>query len=100
MTEVVWTAHALKDLEKISDYITTSNVQSAVKLIEEIEMKVGRLEAAPESGRKVPEFSDALHVYREVIVKNYRIIYRFSGEKVYILTVRHGRRNLVGIPFS
>jgi toxin ParE1/3/4 len=97
MSEVIWTPQAEMDLEEIADYIAVENSQAALKLIEEIEKKVNRLKDHPESGRKVPELSGALHLYREVIVRNYRVIYRYSGEKVYILTVRHGRRELEGI---
>lgn len=100
MIEVIWSSQAQKDLDEIADYIALKNPGAALKLIEEIEKKVERLGSHPESGRKVPELSKDLHIYREIIVKNYRIIYRYSGEKVYILTVRHGRRHLAGLPLE
>ena len=43
-------------------------------------------------GRAVPEFND--EVIREVIVGNYRVIYRVRADAVEILTVFHGARLL------
>ena len=69
MIEIVWTPQAQTDLEEISDYIAIENVSAALKLVEEVERKVGRLEHYPESARRVPELSGALHIYREIIVR-------------------------------
>jgi plasmid stabilization system protein ParE len=43
-------------------------------------------------GRGVPEIDR--HDIREVIVQNYRIIYRLLPDEVEILTVHHGARPL------
>ena len=51
-----------------------------------------RLEAFPKSGRMVPEASDP--VIREIVLGNYRIVYRIKHELVQILTVYHGARLL------
>jgi toxin ParE1/3/4 len=48
---------------------------------------VGRLSKLPQSGREVPEFQRP--DVRELIYKQYRIIYRVSKTSVDILTVRH-----------
>lgn len=47
-----------------------------------------RLALFPESGRILPEFPDLS--YREVIVGNYRVVYRQDGATVWILAVVHG----------
>jgi len=46
----------------------------------------------PRSGRKVPEYDDKN--VRELIVYNYRIIYRLQDGNVTIAAIIHGRRNL------
>jgi len=46
----------------------------------------------PEIGRIVPELSDPQ--IRELIVKNYRIVYRHIDEEIHILTVFEGHRLL------
>jgi plasmid stabilization system protein ParE len=50
----------------------------------------------PLSGRVVPELH--LSDYREVIVREYRIIYRLTAEDVLIVTVVHGKRDLPSLP--
>ena len=59
-------------------------------LVERIVAVAGRLEAAPRSGRVVPEIGD--ESLREVICGSYRIVYRLRGESVEIVTVFHGAR--------
>lgn len=55
-----------------------------------------RLEAFPYSGRLVPEI--ARPNLRELLVGNYRIVYRVDGDDVSILGVRHGSRRLTDLP--
>jgi toxin ParE1/3/4 len=56
---------------------------------------VVRLADFPLSGRVVPEYGRQR--IREIIVGNYRIIYRYSPEEVEIATVLHGARLLGGL---
>lgn len=49
-------------------------------------------DSSPESGRKVPE--DKRGIYRELIVGNYRVVYRVDGDTVTIVTLIHGARLL------
>jgi len=46
-------------------------------------------------GRKVPEAGHRDDV-RELIVQGYRIIYLTHPEKVFIVTILHGSRDLAG----
>jgi toxin ParE1/3/4 len=51
-----------------------------------------RLDKFPLSGRLVPEAKDE-HV-REIIVGNYRLIYRIFSDETEIVAVVHGARSL------
>ena len=51
-----------------------------------------RLTDHPRSGRVVPELGKDL--VREVILGNYRIIYRLLSDEVQVLTIHHGARLL------
>jgi toxin ParE1/3/4 len=51
-----------------------------------------RLADFPESGRIVPEMNDPN--FREIILSNYRLIYRLRSGDVQIVTVHHGARKL------
>jgi toxin ParE1/3/4 len=53
---------------------------------------VDRLSMFPESGRVVPEREDR-HV-REIIVQQYRVLYRYDGRDVEVVAIYHGARRL------
>jgi plasmid stabilization system protein ParE len=58
-----------------------------MRLIEATE----RLKEFPLSGRIIPEIKDPL--CREIIYKNYRIMYQIHAKNVWITGVIHGARN-------
>ena len=91
---LVWTRPALDSLLDITRYIQADKPSSARRFAASINGKVGRLQSFPQSGREVPEFPSA--GLREVLVADYRIIYRFmkSQNTVQILAVHHGARLL------
>jgi len=91
---VFWTNPALQNLLEIAQYIQADNPAAAKKLVKKIKTKVSHLRQFPNSGRIVPEYPAS--GLREVIVDDYRIIYRVLPTKshVQILTVRHGARPL------
>ena len=94
MAELIWGDVAISDLEDIYDYIARDSHQYAKHQVERIYHSTERLRQFPESGRRVHEFPHLPH--REVIVDNYRVIYRYAVDiaTVLILTVVHGRRLL------
>jgi plasmid stabilization system protein ParE len=57
-----------------------------------IQQRVEQLHYFPDSGRKVPE--DRTDMYRELIVGNYRLVYRVDADLVTIVTLIHGARLL------
>jgi addiction module RelE/StbE family toxin len=89
---LLWTEPARDDLREIFRFIRQDNPVAAGNVIQEIREKVERLALFPLSGRNVPELPDP--GLREVIVGNYRVIYRLVGNTVEILTVVHGRRKV------
>ena len=93
---VVWSAQAVEDLRQIVAYIREQNPGAARRIGRQIRDAARRLQRFPLSGRFVPELGEGL--YREVIVRDYRIIYRAGQEIVLILTVVHGRRDLPSLP--
>jgi len=89
---VEWTAPALDTLEGIRDYIAKDSPYYARRFIERILDATGKLKDHPKIGRPVPE-ADRDEV-RELIYQGYRIIYRTQPERVQVLTVLHGSRDL------
>ena len=87
-----WTPQARDDLEAIADFIAKDSPHYASLFVMDILAGVERLTAFPNSGRIVPEVNDP--VIREIILGNYRIVYRVKRQLVEILTVYHGARLL------
>ena len=91
--EILWTGPALADLREIRDHIKADGRPMAgKKLANRIREGVLQLETFPRSGREVPEFPGA--GYRELIISSYRIIYELTDNRVVVLRVWHGRRDL------
>ncbi len=87
-----WSGPALNDLRSIKDYVSHDRPQAARRLAEKISRCVLDLAEFPKTGRSVPEFPGS--GYRELIVTPYRIISELAGDKVIVLRVWHGRRDL------
>ncbi len=92
MEKVVWTKLALKDVIQIHDYIAQDSLFYAQQTVEKIFEKVVPLEKYPLLGRIVPEFNN--QQVREVIMGNYRIVYRINKKHISIVRVHHSARNI------
>ena len=93
MAEVIWTEPALSDLNEIAEYIALDNFEAASRFVQKVFSVAERLESYPESGRRPPEL-ERESVYREVITGPCRIFYRVEKDKVFILYVMRGEREL------
>ena len=85
MTPIIWSPLAADDIVGIQTYISADSVQYAELVVRRIVARVEQLSTFPESGRVVPERQDV--AIREVIVKPYRVVYRFQGSAIEIVTV-------------
>ena len=92
MAEVKWTLQASEDLDSIAQFIAKDSPQYARLFVTDVLQAVERLGDFPRSGRIVPELNDP--VVREVILGNYRLVYRFKTKLVEMLTIYHGARLL------
>lgn len=90
---IEWTNLAQDRVYEIASYIASDSVIEAEKWINNIFDYVQRLEKFPESGRYVPELIIRKDI-RELVFKNYRIIYRTEKSTVYILTIRNYKQIL------
>jgi toxin ParE1/3/4 len=88
--KIEWTEPAVDDLAGIRDYIARDSEFYAGKFVGRI---IEAVEKLPEMGRRVPEAEEQEGI-REILFQNYRIIYRLRSEKVQILSVLHGSRDL------
>ena len=92
MVEIKWAPKAENDLNGIIDYIAEDSIEFALSFYEQVKEKVENLIEFPKIGRKVPEIDDPN--IRELIFRNYRLIYQFLGDKIQIVRIIHGSRIL------
>ena len=86
MAALVWAPRAYADLETIGAYHAESAPGYSEMLVRRLMQATERLTTFPTSGRLVPEIGD--ESLREVIHRNYRIIYMYLPEedRVEVLT--------------
>jgi len=89
---VEWTEPTLEDMAAIRDYIAEDSMENAYRFIERLFDAAEQLSDFPERGRHVPETKR--DDVRELLFRDYRIIYRIKTKQVDILTVLHGSRDL------
>jgi plasmid stabilization system protein ParE len=69
-------------------YIAGERPAAARRFLKKATTALRRLTRHPESGRRLPEFSDLPH--REVVLPPYRFFYRLDGQTVWIVAVWPG----------
>lgn len=90
--KIIWTPRAKERFFAIIDFIAEDNPAVAENWGGRMVKKAEKLAEFPKQGRMVPELrrSDI----RELLEGDYRMIYRCGEKEIFILTVRHARRNL------
>jgi toxin ParE1/3/4 len=88
VTEIIWSPQAIEDLQSIRRYIARDSSRFAALIAQHLVDATERLATFPESGRMVPEIGDP--AIREILWRNYRIVYRIRRATVEIATVFHG----------
>jgi toxin ParE1/3/4 len=94
--QVFLTEDAGRDLEDLLEYITWHDApDKADHVLQQIEKAFSSLGENPHRGACPRELSSlGLREFREVFFKPYRIIYRITDEKVFVLVIADGRRDM------
>jgi toxin ParE1/3/4 len=92
MAEIIWSATALQDLDRIAEYIALSNLDAAKDFVTMVFDKLERLISFPESGKVPPELEG--FNYREVVANPCRVFYKFESGKVFVLHVMRQEQDL------
>ncbi len=92
---IEWTDPAFEDMDNIREYISKDSPFYARQFIERIFSYVENLGSQPELGRIVPE--EQRKDIRELIYRDYRIIYLLESDCIKILSVIHGTRDISNI---
>ena len=92
---VRWSEAAALDLEAIATYGAADSRLHAQQLVAKLKAKADSLARIPERGRIVPELAYfGIRTWRELVVRPYRIIYRIATDRVFVMAVLDGRRDL------
>ena len=93
MARLNWTELSINDLTNIAEFISKDSFKYATIQIKRIRERARILKTKPFLGRIVPEIQD--DSIRELILGNYRIIYKIvSKDRIDILTVHHSAKLL------
>ena len=90
--KIYWTKESLLNIQEIEDFISLDNPNAAIKFTDKLISLVETLIDFPNKGRIVPELS--IDQIREILHKNYRIVYLIKKNSIDILTVFEGHKLL------
>jgi plasmid stabilization system protein ParE len=96
--KIIWSPLAFERLTEISNYIALDKPNAAIDWVESIFGTVENLSKFPKSGRKVPELDN--DEYLELIIGNYRVIYKIAKAQIQILAIRNFKQLLTSNDLS
>ena len=94
--EVFLTDYAATDLEELYDYLNTHTVDGrADYVLGKMEQAFQTLDSDPNRGTFPKELlALGIHDFREIYFKPYRILYRVLENRVYVMVISDGRRDM------
>lgn len=94
--QVLFTDKAACDLESIRDYIAASDSEANAERVLDVMLEVvATLERLPERGSHPRELMALGHIeYRQIVYKPWRVLYRVMANRVYIVLIADGRRDM------
>lgn len=90
--KIVWSKEAVEDIISIVEFIEKDSEYYATTFANKVYEKAGSLGTFYRRGRIVPEIMN--DNMREIFLGDYRLIYKIEGERISIIAVIHGSRDL------
>lgn len=94
---VVYAPAAQADLQEIADYIARDSIDSALRVLSEIELAVNRLAENPQLGPVRPDLAPTDSELRFWTIYSYLIAYRYDSDTLEVVRVLSGFRDLSDI---
>jgi len=92
MSRLSWSPPALRDVQRLHRFVATKNIDAATRAVRSIRQVVKVLAHQPGVGRPLADMEPE---YREWLIdfgdSGYVVLYRFDGDMVTVLAVRHQR---------
>ena len=95
MAQVRWSLTAGIDLQDIEDFIARDSVLHAITFVDRVVESAETLLKTPRIGRMVPESNRP--DLRELLIRDYRIVYLLQDDEAFILRVVHGSRDRLAL---
>src|SRR5579862_2062274 len=90
--KLIWMPRALVGLQAVKKHIAKEAPRTAAAFVVRLKSHAARLRLFPEIGSKIDE--DNPFDLRELVYRDYRIVYHYDGKTVFIVDVFHGSRLL------
>lgn len=90
---LIWTEHALKDLEFVFDFLYEKSQRSAASTVQSILGKAHLLTKFPKSGPIEPLLKNLKGKYRYLTKGHYKIVYRVEKSSIYIVRIFDTRQD-------
>lgn len=90
--KVLWTENSIQDLLAIKEFISQDSPERAETWVLELYTTGENLSRFPRRSRIVPEFNQ--EDIRELLIENYRLVYRATPTTIEILTIFEGHRRI------
>jgi addiction module RelE/StbE family toxin len=92
VAKIEWSPRALRDIERLHDFLVRKNPAAAANAIETLRQGSHSLIEHPEIGKPMQDMPSEFREWPVPFAgSSYLLFYRFDGERVVILAVRHGR---------
>jgi plasmid stabilization system protein ParE len=88
------TRSAEADVGAIWTYISGDSVEATTRFVIHLEKRIRTLERLPHRCPAIPENELLGTEYRQLILGDYRVIFRITGAAVIVLRIIHGNRLL------
>ena len=89
--QVEWLPTALRDLQKLREFLRPHNPDAARKAAILIRKAVSTLEAHPGLGKEVEDLPGFYDLIIPFVSRGYVLRYRLYGETIFIVALRHAR---------
>jgi plasmid stabilization system protein ParE len=90
MPRLIWSPHALRDVQRLYQFLAPKNIDAAKRVVKELRQGVKVLTMQPGIGRPIADMEPE---YREWMINfgdsGYIVLYRYERGAVAILAVRH-----------
>jgi plasmid stabilization system protein ParE len=92
MPELMWAPQALRDIQRLHAFLAPKNPLAASRAVREIRQGVKLLGQHPEAGRPVEGLAIEFRQWpMDFGNSGYVAVYRYDGQKVLIVSVRHAQ---------